>query len=830
MKAMEVFYNRLKEKKYYVVLLYTIVYFLFLFVVFFISFGDGKTIVGGGDPVSENYTSLMSMSRVCKAFLTHVFKDSSVAIPMWNYGIGFGDDILTTMNFYGFADPVAIISVFFPENAMGMCFWLIYVIKTYVGGLAFMLFAKRHRAGDNGALLGSMVYVFSAYAICYGPTLLAFLTPVTYFPLMLLGTDELLDRKKPGLLIVSTALCAISNFYFLYMSGIAAAFYALFRYFTENRPYKIKDILLTVRNFALAYLCAALISAAVLLPVVAQMLTSTRHSSEHRINVFYSLVYYLKFVLGFICAETPKNWTMMGYGMASFLSVVVLFMTGKKYLRTKVAFIISSLCMLLPVGGFIMNGLGYPANRWSWVYCLIVSYTVSRMYDEFLSLSDTMLRVLFAAGMLALIYCILTPITRTGDNSVSIIAAGLILLIMIAFLCFIKNRKRLLFFTLLICILINSFTLSVYNIIGIGVRKGASSNYLSEGDLEYFRSNFGMNKMLEEDDSEYRVEQISEANEIRNLGVIDGVTRANMNFSLTGAQISKYLINNYIVCEHTFKYNGLNKRTALLALSSFKYLISGNRNLAERSPLYKSTGKSSTVRENPLIPAKERYLYEYTDQLPMGYAYDRKISYEDFLELSAAERQEVQLNAAVTDGSSVPDYTPDFRSKSIMRDYVMDPSIEGDLEDMSSRSSNSEITVSIDDFENSELYVVFKGIDFAGYSRRDCFTDEEWASLPISDRTLIGMDDLENGQIMSARVVAEYGDRSGEFKYVNKYYQYYCGQDDYLINLGYFENGGGELKITLKDAGRYHFDSIDVVVMPIEEISQRVDELKACVM
>ena len=60
------------------------------------------------------------------------------------------------------------------------------------------------------------------------------------------------------------------------------------------------------------------------------------------------------------------------------------------------------------------------------------------------------------------------------------------------------------------------------------------------------------------------------------------------------------------------------------------------------------------------------------------------------------------------------------------------------------------------------------------------------------------------------------------------YFEYYEGEEDYLINLGYQENGCGELTLRFPTAGVYSFEEMGVFAQPLDQYAGQIDKLKEC--
>ena len=48
---------------------------------------------------------------------------------MWDLKIGLGADILTSLNYYSFGDPLDLLAVFFSPNKMEYCYNLLIILR-----------------------------------------------------------------------------------------------------------------------------------------------------------------------------------------------------------------------------------------------------------------------------------------------------------------------------------------------------------------------------------------------------------------------------------------------------------------------------------------------------------------------------------------------------------------------------------------------------------------------------------------------------------------------------------------------------------------------------
>lgn len=71
------------------------------------------------------------------------------------------------------------------------------------------------------------------------------------------------------------------------------------------------------------------------------------------------------------------------------------------------------------------------------------------------------------------------------------------------------------------------------------------------------------------------------------------------------------------------------------------------------------------------------------------------------------------------------------------------------------------------------------------------------------------------------------GDQGRFIQNWNSSYHLYGGKSDWLVNLGYADQGQTYVTVTFSEPGLYTFDSLDVVCQPMGSFDERVDALKA---
>ena len=186
---------------------------------------NGQSFIQYGDTLKQHYPFLVYYGRWLRQAARCVL--TGAAVPTWDFSIGYGADIITTLSYYGLGDPLDLLAAFVPGRWTEQLLEGLIVLRLYLAGLAFMAFSRRHGNSRFGTLLGALAYVFSAWPIQAGLIEPVFLVPMYCFPLMLLGADDLFEGRSPVLYIAAIALTALSNFLFFYMAAVLLVLYAI---------------------------------------------------------------------------------------------------------------------------------------------------------------------------------------------------------------------------------------------------------------------------------------------------------------------------------------------------------------------------------------------------------------------------------------------------------------------------------------------------------------------------------------------------------------------------------------------------------------------------
>ncbi|MBD8939446.1 MAG: hypothetical protein EGR73_03895 [Lachnospiraceae bacterium] len=569
------------------------------------------------DGVAQHYAVLMWIRNTLRQFLHGNF-----ALPMVDFSVGQGFDVIGTLNYYGVGDPVNLLTVFFADNHLDQMYMFLILFRMYLSGLAFSYYCSTAGIQRKASVLcGSWLYVFCSFALMGGMKHPLFLNGMLYLPLLLAGTEKVLQKKSIRFLSVSVALAFMSNYYFMYMNTVLCGIYLFVRLYGHYREYGTRKILRLIVKMAAAWIWGICLGAVVILPSVYAFLHNARmDAAGEEVKIFYDAAHYRKMILGFFQTLPMTNgWTVHGTAIGGLAGVLMLF-TSKKRSREncqlKIGFVVLLVLLCIPFGGKMMNGFAYVTNRWSYGMAFLCALMAAQAVADLKEQNTKIFLILgAAAGILA------AALSASNGKAMRYAIAALAVTVLTFALGAIlerKQRKRLagclvsfVVFAGVCCNLITFFTPVGYSYAARFTKRGVSESVL----LNRAVKNVQNAKLAE--DGFYRVELPSS---LYNCSLAAKINTTEFYYSVIPKSMKDlYVSLGMAKYERPNVMEGLENRQILKNMLCVRY---------------QADKKGITVNE---------------DALPVGYTYDKIMSREDYDRLTPLECQAALLEYAVLD-------------------------------------------------------------------------------------------------------------------------------------------------------------------------------------
>ena len=800
----------IKEQRKYCYGVYTLMFLLMCIVAFLPFFTEGKSFVWGAgveDGLSQHFSALAYYGEALREFFRNLLAGHPKLV-MWDMSLGYGADILSTLNYYAIGDPLNLLYGFVsPKNTETMYDFMI-LLRMYLAGITFIMYARKMKKRSYGTVIGALVYVFSGFCFRLGLRHPFFINPMIYFPLLCLGIEKIYQRERPYVFIFAVCVSAMSNYYFLYMLTIFAVIYAWIRFYKYTEENKMKNFCLTILKFGMYYTLGIAMAAVILLPSVIGFLGNGRYGKgvDWKSLIVYPGKYYLLFIENFIGYGNMGSNTNAGYlPIVGIVVLFTLFSQRMKHKKYRVAFIASIIALILPIFGYAFNGFSYANNRWAFALSFIVALLTAEMYPRLFVMSKRQQIGIGAGIIIYTVFCII--VNASGEeilkNKGIMAACGLIAVFYILLLIFQRlgydTQKRIVRVSMAILLLISVGVHGYYRFDPKGY--AYTQEFMDQGQA-YRTLKEDNIRMLSKvnDPSVYRVH--AEGYRYKNYGLINHLNTISGYYSITAKCVTD-TIKGYdtLGMQYADKYKGVDQRLGLLSLAGVKYIT-----VAHNSQVAKDV---SSMGDVPYGVEKLRKkgnitLYKNKYALPFAYAYDSYMTEQQYEQLNGIGKEQAMLAQIILNQHPADKEIqhneqrngPDIQTISLPETRISSPK----------GKKYADITVPVE--KDKETYLYFKNLVYHGKKNGD-------------DKFIL------TGRKGTKGILVTQNDVQQKIHIQSTFNPYYFGRKDYIVKINHQTSKAKEkVRLNFLSPGEYEFDDISLITVPKKDVLARLKERK----
>lgn len=800
----------IKEQRKYCYGVYTLMFLLMCIVAFLPFFTEGKSFVWGAgveDGLSQHFSALAYYGEALREFFRNLLAGHPKLV-MWDMSLGYGADILSTLNYYAIGDPLNLLYGFVsPKNTETMYDFMI-VLRMYLAGITFIMYARKMKKRSYGTVIGALVYVFSGFCFRLGLRHPFFINPMIYFPVLCLGIEKIYQRERPYVFIFAVCVSAMSNYYFLYMLTIFAVIYAWIRFYKYSEENKIKTFFLTILKFGMYYTLGIAMAAVILLPSVIGFLGNGRYGNgaDWKSLIVYPGKYYLLFIENFIGYGNMGSNTNAGYlPIVGIVVLFTLFSQRMKHKKYRAAFIASIIALILPIFGYAFNGFSYANNRWAFALSFIVALLTAEMYPRLFVMSKRQQIGIGAGIIIYTVFCII--VNASGEeilkNKGIMAACGLIAVFYILLLIFQRlgydTQKRIVRVSMAILLLIS---VGVHGYYRFDPKEYAYTQEFMDQGQAYRTLKEDNIRMLSKanDPSVYRVH--AEGYRYKNYGLINHLNTISGYYSITAKCVTD-TIKGYdtLGMQYADKYKGVDQRLGLLSLAGVKYIT-----VAHNSQVAKDV---SSMGDVPYGVEKLRKkgnitLYKNKYALPFAYAYDSYMTEQQYEQLNGIGKEQAMLAQIILNQHPADKEIqhneqrngPDIQTISLPETRISSPK----------GKKYADITVPVE--KDKETYLYFKNLVYHGKKNGD-------------DKFIL------TGRKGTKGILVTQNDVQQKIHIQSTFNPYYFGRKDYIVKINHQTSKAKEkVRLNFLSPGEYEFDDISLITVPKKDVLARLKERK----
>jgi uncharacterized membrane protein YfhO len=610
----------------------------------------------GSDSINASYPHELQVAY----YMQHVS-----LISKWSFYQGMGQNIFP----FSIPDPFYFFLVIGGPNHLAYGIVFMEIAKIFCAGIFFYLFLRKIHTYGYAAVIGGVLYSFSAFIIL-GSCWNIFSTEAVYLALLLYAFEKLYQDNKIFLFPVAICLVAINQPLDLFLMGLFLTAYILFRYLTESPVFKVKEVLFIFLKVAVLGLLGICISSFFFLGNVVQMIESPRVGGDAAffnklrsapVFGFEGKDHYVTALMRFFSSDimgTGSNFSgwynyleapLFYAGLIIFLLIPQLFQFLDK--KRKIIFFSFILLFLLPV---IFPFFRYAFWLFTGNYYRIYSFfvAVSFLLCSIIALNNINkefkinLKIL---GLSIIVLLILVNYHYFNEEVKNLVTVFLIIYTILISLLLLKKYRNIVRLAIISLIAIELIVFSNITVNDRPVISGSEfkektgyndySNEAVQYINEYDKSFFRINKEYSSGPSIYS--SINDAQVQRFYGTPSYTSFNQINYINFLGEVG---IINRSVENETRWAPGLSGIPFLHPFGSIKYSLTKKPKSVLLDFNYDSL---TTIGDVEIL--KNKY------SLPLGFTYDKFIGKRDFRKLSNNQKPIVLFKAFVYDDSSYGD-------------------------------------------------------------------------------------------------------------------------------------------------------------------------------
>lgn len=791
----------------------------------------GKTLLWNSDGYLQYYPILVKLKQI----ITDLIQGKGISFWAWDTGLGadmIGNYALVL------CDPFCWLVVFFPKQYLDVAYSVIVILKLYLAGLVMLGFLKYHNKENSVVLLSAVGYAFCIWGLIVLRHEF-FLNQLILFPLLIWGVDHVDNKKTPNLLILSVMMSIITSLYFSYISAWIVFVYIVLKYFLEEKNKTIINFTIRIVKFMIYALIGGGLAMPILLPVIYSLLQANTGSGIdfRMLPTFKQLVRYIPAFVGIM--DNSYSYGFQSMNMLIVLMIPAIIITFKKSISGYM-FILCAIIAICPPIQSILNGFSYSSGRWSYVFAFFFVYAAADIQDygiehipNYKKSAEIWLEIILCLSLFSTI--IVKALSMTDFLIISLnLFFGMIMLNYLS----IKQKateyrvpKKLFLITLV--------NIVVIPIVYFNPNLGNGMNiYMSPGSAYNIYESTAMRAVDSIRDSDfYRVDTVDHPNN-NGTTVREIHTPALISIYWKASTISEYLSTldnkwqkfNDLMTNSAGTYRRVcvfsnDNRVRMDFLLGVKYFLSDS---ASQSG-YAGFGfmKKDTVNGVDIM--------ESVYPAGLGYVYDTAIAESDFLQYEPLEREQLLMQCVELSDKDLENSTvPIAKAAELKTNISQIPSIIYDTKGneitrntftITSTEKNMTITP-LQEIKESEIYLLLRNfrkepvtaqtawelsnLKDDKYTRRTFFSNY-LSHIPYENFSIYVNAKQKN---IKKRLVNAAGEAQG-----------IRGNNDYMVNIGYYDSFNEQITLDFSNIGNYTFDSIELLAVPINSYQEQASKL-----
>lgn len=572
----------------------------------------------------------------------------------WNWNTDLGANFIGSYAFYLLGSPFFWLTIPLPSAAVPYTIGPLLAFKISIAAVTAYFYIARFVKKKDYAIIGALLYAFSSYSV-YDIFFNHFHEPMAFFPLLLIGLEELMQNNRKGLFAITVFINAIVNYNFFVGEVMFVIIYWIVRLASGSWNISVKKFLVLAFEAIIGFA----MSSALIVPAVLAITDNPRTSDF--LSGWNLLVYnwpqrYLDIIHSvFFPQDLPSSpvffpesnakWSSIAawLPMFSMTGVIPLIIEKRGHWLRRLLIILFAFALVPGLNSiFVLFNDAYYA-RWFYMGVLMLALATAIVYED---PKTNVKRGLIYTVVISAIFTAfvgLVPQIEKGKfiqlglesdiprfwAYVLLVAFGL--LILFAVVTNFRRGSRRFARAAIIGLVVTS---SVYGNLFIATGKGLGWNG------EWFKTvAVEGSEYLQYDESQFS--RIDVLNAIDNQGMFWKIPTINAFHSVVPASIMEYYtaigVTRDVASRPSTGFPGVR------CLTSVKYVFDASNSAKIDMPGYERVGQQLNFTQ-----------WENKNYIPMGFTYTKYLSQSEFD--NAANKDQVLLKAILLNDNQIEKY------------------------------------------------------------------------------------------------------------------------------------------------------------------------------
>ncbi len=594
-------------------------------------------------------------------YFRELFYSTGNLFPNFAFNLGGGQNIYF-LSYYGLFNPVIMFSYLLPFVSMRT--YITFSSIALVILSIFLLYKFINDKYDSKlAFLGSFIFICSAPIVFHLQRHIMFINYMPFLIMAFMGVDEHFKNRHDFLLIISVTLVILSSYFFSVSALVAISIYAVFCYLKFEREINFRTFFVNALAYLKPIVIAIMNSAILLIPTFIALL-SGRSKTNNDTSILSLII--PEFNTGDILY---KPYTT---GLSMILIFAIIWFVVNKKKENKFLGITSLLIVLFPIFIYLLNGFMYVEGKVLITFLPLFILMIIECLNEMFKTKEKLVLSTGIFTAVSLIY-LLVNFRSISDY---LILFDCLFLILSLLILIIYDKKQYLIISIVLVSIGTFLNASLTN------KLVGRDDYLYDYDeiVEYIDK-------LSSEDNLFRVNYLTKHLDSSNKIYGSNHLTSSIYSSLSNKYYKDFYYNELYneVMHRTTGQMGNTENLLFNILMSNRYILAENLDsIAYDKVDAIKTGDGKTIN-----------VYENDNVLPIIYASNKIMSYDDYERLNDVEKTLANLNYVVVNGDESTDYSFNYGKVNYDKTYQ-------------SPDKKHIVLESDDDLENKIVLISFK--------------------------------------------------------------------------------------------------------------------------